>query len=121
MSRIRARHRLISLLLSPREDRLISPPTAGVEHRALAAALPVAAEQAPFLGVKLLAEQLGIAADVAVELGERLGDVLQDRAFGLLGRDEPQHQGLIDLGERAIRGPLVVDEGEEREQVLDHR
>jgi hypothetical protein len=79
-----------------------------VEQHAPAASLTVAAEQAPFLGIELLAEQLGIAADLALQLRKRLGDVLQDRAFGPLGRDEPQHQRLIDIGERAIHGSLLI-------------
>ncbi len=87
----------------------------------LATSLTVAAEQAPLLGVELLPEQLRIAADLAVQLRKRLGDVLKDGAFGLLGRDEPQHQRLIDVGEHAIHRSLLVYEREEREQVLDHR
>src|SRR5450755_1964492 len=47
-----------------------------VEDRVMAASLPVSTEQGPFFGVELRPEQLGIAADVAVELGERIGDVL---------------------------------------------
>jgi hypothetical protein len=77
MSRIRARQRLISLLLSP-GGQADQPAGGRVEHHAMATPLPVAAEQAPFLWIELLSEQLRIAADVAVELGERLGDVLQD-------------------------------------------
>jgi len=39
----------------------------------MATSLPVATEHAPFLGVELRLEELRITADVAVELGERLG------------------------------------------------
>lgn len=42
-------------------------------------------------------------------------------ALGLLGRDEPQHQGLVNLGERAVHRPLVVHVGQKRQEVLDDR
>ena len=87
----------------------------------MATSLPVATEQAPFLCVEMGLEELRIAADVAVEFGERLADVLQHGTLGLLGRDEPQHQRLVDLGESAVHGPLIVHKGDEREQVLDDR
>ncbi len=92
-----------------------------VKNHVMAAALPVATEQPPFLGVELRVEQRGIAADVAVELGERLGDVLEHGALGLLGRDEPQHQRLVNLGEHAVDRPLRVDIGQKRQKVLDDR
>src|ERR1019366_10098323 len=48
------------------------PPGRRGEDRVMPASLPVSTEQVPFLGVELRPDQLGIAADVAGELGERI-------------------------------------------------